>query len=479
MSYFKSAALALVFAAWMALPANAHPSSTVAQQITRVENGLLTVVTIAGTAPQKMTIPNRMKRYHVPAVSIAFFNTQGILWERAYGATPETLFQAGSISKPVSAVGIMELVQAGRLNLDTNINAQLQTWKVPQNAFTAKHAVTLRELLSHTAGTTVHGFDGYERGKLVPTLLEVLNGKHPANSAPIRVNLQPGKQFRYSGGGYVVAEQLVLDTVQEPFAEYMQRNVLEPMGMTHSTFEQPLPRRLWHQAATATQADGKPYPGFWNVYPEQTAAGLWTTAGDLARFAIGMQRALDGDPNAVISQSTAREMLTPVKADYGLGFIVTSAGAGSRFGHDGANAGFEADFVMYRNGEGVAIMTNSDRGGQLMPEIYNSIAQEYGWADYHPKQKRLTAMDPSAYGRFTGTYDIPGAGLYRVIRRGDALFMVGPAGMPFRLYPQSAMSFFLLDQDVDINFTTGASGKIDGLSIPQFRIHAKEKKVGT
>ncbi|MGB8625638.1 MAG: serine hydrolase domain-containing protein [Candidatus Cybelea sp.] len=462
---------ALALCAWVALFApTASPAQAINEtpRITRVEDGLTAAVVIAGQTPPKMSLQDRMHYYHTTAVSIAFFDASGIRWVRAYGATPRTLFQAGSISKPVSAVGIMRLVQDGRLQLDTNVNDALKTWKVPENALTAKQPVTLRELLSHTAGMTVHGFEGYKRGTPVPTLQQVLDGVPPANSPPIRVTLQPGTQFRYSGGGYVVAERLLLDTVQEPFAKYMHDAVLEPLGMTGSTFEQPLPHDLWNGSAVATDDQGKPYPGDWRVYPEQTAAGLWTTPTDLARFAIGIQHALNGDPEAILSQATVREMLTPVRDDYGLGIELNGGGKTARFGHDGANAGFQAVFRMYRGGEGVAIMTNSDLGGFLMGEILRSIATEYGWPGYDPIQKNLYALPADAYPAFAGAYKLPGnAPTVTVFARGDELFFRYRHRNDIRLYPESSTAFFSLNQDIDIAFHVNPKNVVDGLWIIQ------------
>ncbi len=452
----------------LALTALASPGpsdSPDAAKIAEIEQGLIGAVAIAGRRPVKFTLQSRMKYYRVPAVSIAFFDASGIRWARAYGASTDTLFQAGSISKPVSAVGLMRLVQAGRLKLDEDVNHELTSWRIPENAFTAKQPVTLRELLSHTAGTTVHGFEGYERGKPVPTLLQVLDGARPANSKPVRVNVQPGARFRYSGGGYVVAEQLVLDTEHERFAAYMHDSVLAPLGMTDSTFEQPLPQELWNRAAVATDPGGKPYPGSWHVYPEQTAAGLWTTATDLAKFAIGVQRALDGAPDAILSQTTAREMLTPVKGKYGLGFALDGTGPAASFSHGGVNAGFQADFVMHRGGQGLAIMTDSDSGGPLITELLNGIAAVYGWTDFVPRQKKLFSMNPAAYARFVGTYEVAPRFSIKVMRRADGLYASGDRRILHHLYPESATTFFALDQDVEITFTSGAAGAIDGLTI--------------
>lgn len=436
-----------------------------AQNIARIERGLIPLNVIAGHPLPQMNLQSRMRYYHIPAVSIAFFDSSGIRWERAYGASTNTLFQAGSISKPVSAVGMLRLVEAGRLKLNENVNDTLRSWKVPDNAFTAKQPVTLRELLSHTAGTTAHGFGGYERGKPLPTLIQVLDGAGPANSKPIRVQAQPGTRFQYSGGGYVVAEQLVVDREREPFATYMRDNVLAPLGMADSTFEQPLPKRLWNRAAAATDEAGTPYPGAWHVYPEQSAAGLWTTPSDLAKFAMGVERALDGEPNAILSQNMAREMLTPVKPGYGLGFIVDGSGPAASFSHDGVNAGFQAFFVMHRGGDGVAIMTDSDNGNPFINELLNGIAETYGWKDHGPTVKTLFPVKPNEYGRFVGTYDLGGGATVRVLLRSGALYAIGNHGHLHRLYPESSTKFFSLEEDLDLAFTTNAAGAIDGVMI--------------
>jgi CubicO group peptidase (beta-lactamase class C family) len=460
MKYAMGVASAIVLIATVARSSAATSDDA---KISQVERGLMTPVVIAGRPAPAMTLQDRMQHYHIPSVSIAFFDASGIRWVRAYGATPATLFQAGSISKPVSAVGIMRLVQDGKLNLDANVNTELTGWKLPENALTAKQPVTLRELLSHTAGTTVHGFGGYERGKPVPTLAQVLDGTGPANSPAVRVDLQPGTEYRYSGGGYVIAELLAVEAAHEPFATYMQKTVLGPMGMTDSTFEQPLPEAWQSRAAVATDENGKPYAGNWHVYPEQTAAGLWTTASDLAKFAIGVQRSLDGDPSAVLSKATALEMLTAVKDRYGLGFAVTGTGSTATFGHNGANAGFQASFVMHRGGEGVAIMTDSDNGIALIQELLASIGAAYGWADYTPKQKKLYPMAAKELERFTGPYDTGGQVVTIELRAGS-LVLSDFAGA-HRLYAESPTEFFLLDADLDVSFSPDASGAITSVTL--------------
>lgn len=235
-----------------------------------------------------------MAALHVPGVSIAVIHDGKIEWANGYGVvslggapvTPETLFQAASISKPLTAMAVMHLVQTGKLNLDTDVNLYLKSWKIPSNSFTEKTKITLRELLSHTAGMTVHGFPGYASDATLPTLLQVLNGAKPANSPAIYADIAPGSEWRYSGGGFVIAQQLLLDTTGKPFPAFMKETVLIPAGMSHSTYEQPLPRSRMTEAAMPYRSNGQPTPGGPHVYPEMSAAGLWTTPSDLAHFAL-------------------------------------------------------------------------------------------------------------------------------------------------------------------------------------------------
>jgi CubicO group peptidase (beta-lactamase class C family) len=233
-------------------------------------------------------LADRMAALHVPGVSIAVIHYGKIEWARGFGVTrlggpavtPDTLFQAASISKPVTAMAVLHLVESGKLNLDADVNQYLKTWKVPANTFTEKTKVTLRELLSHTAGMTVHGFPGYASGSPLPTLVQVLNGEKPANTPAIIVDATPGTNWRYSGGGFVVTQLLLQDVTGQPFPKLLHDTVLAPVGMTRSTYEQPLPQNRMAEAAMAYRRDGEPVPGGPHVYPEMAPAGLWTTPSD-------------------------------------------------------------------------------------------------------------------------------------------------------------------------------------------------------
>ena len=332
----------------------------------------------------------KMAETHIAGLSLAVVQDGRIVKVQGYGfadkeakipVTPATLFQAGSISKSVAAAAMLHLVQEGKLSLDTDVNTQLRTWKVPENEFTKKEKVTLRRLLSHSAGLTIHGFGGYATNAPIPTLVQVLDGvKPPANSSPVRVNIIPGAKWRYSGGGYCVAQQLAIDATDRPFPEFMRDTVLTPFGMTNSTYEQPLPLAMRAQAATGYFENGEPLRGRWHIYPEMAAAGLWTTASDLARFTIGIQQALTGQTNPVLTQATAKLMLTEQIDRDGLGVFLDGHGKALRFAHDGRDLGFDSFMLAYaESGKSVVILMNQNSESRIARGIVNVVAKQYGW----------------------------------------------------------------------------------------------------
>jgi len=364
---------------------------SVEERIQRIETGY-------SNPPYRdvMTLAERMEHYHVPGVSIAVINNYEIEWAKGYGVleaggnepvTPDTLFQSASIGKPVTAAAALHFVEQGLLNLDENVNDKLVSWKVSENEFTAQEKVTLRRLLSHTAGVTVHGFRGYAQDEEIPTLQQVLDGEYPANNRPIRVDIVPGTEWRYSGGGFMIVQQLLEDVVGKPFPEIMQETVLGPTGMASSVYAAPLPEGLESRAATAHSRLGEPAPGKWHELVCMGAGGgLWTTPSDLARFAIEIMRSRAGQSNKVLSQEMVNQMLAPQidmegPSRMGLGFPLQGEGQGLLFWHTGGNdPGFLSLLIAFpESGQGAVIMTNGTRGQELASEIVSSIAEEYGW----------------------------------------------------------------------------------------------------
>jgi CubicO group peptidase (beta-lactamase class C family) len=439
--------------------------------IAAVENGLLPAVIIKGRPSPAASLSERMRQLRVPGVSIAFFDHGRIVWAKGYGmadvasgrpVTPETLFEAGSISKPVTAMAALRLVEAGKLELDRDVNTRLQAWHVPENAFTAQQKVTLRRLLSHGAGLTVHGFPGYAQGQPLPSVPQILNGAAPANTPAVVVDAVPGTRFSYSGGGYVVTQLMMTEATGKPFPAIVRSEVLTPLGMTHSTYEQPLPDSLRDRAATGYDGNGKPVPGGWHVYPEMSPAGLWTTPSDLARVAIEMQKAQKGRSHRVLSPKMAREMLTHQIGDWGLGFQLTQQDGTFRFGHGGDDVGFKADLEAYTTGtgQGVAILTNGDGGSGLIQEVLRSVARSYGWKAYQPEERSVISVDGAVLDRYVGRYDIPGLATLTVRVRDGGLALLVPvlSPDPQPLLAQSPTQFFNLASGVSIEFVNGADG---------------------
>lgn len=346
-------------------------------------------VNLAGGNPtQCQSLKDRMAENRVPALSIAVVHKGVIEWAKGYGVEQlggapvdaNTLFQAGSISKPVAALGVLRLVQQGKLSLDSDANGELDTWKIPSSPAAGGGVVTLRELLTHTAGMTVHGFPGYPKNAPVPTLREVLDGMPPANTPPIRIESVPGSEWNYSGGGFTVIQQMVIDATRQPFPKVMKDTVLQPIGMIHSTYQQPLPLDLLPSAAKPYLANGDPVAGGPHTYPEMAAAGLWTTPTDLARYIIEVQRSLQGEANHVLSRDMTQQMLIAGKGNWGLGVQIGGSDSAPYFTHGGSNAGYEALFVGYENlGEGAVVMTNAQGGARLAGQVMSSIASIYHW----------------------------------------------------------------------------------------------------
>ncbi len=384
------------------------PDTPDARLVRMLRTDVVSIPAEPGRRPLRFGLATLMRELHITGLSMAVVDRFRIAWTGTYGVTapgssdpvtPTTLFQAASISKVVTAMAALRLVEQGRLSLDEDVNMRLVTWKVPENRFTRNEKVTLRRIMSHTAGTTVHGFPGYTPGAPLPTLKQILDGRQPANSGAVVVDTIPGTRYAYSGGGVAVEQQLLIDVTREPFPKFMRETVLDRVGMTNSTFEQPLPQALAARAATGTEANGAAVPGRWHIYPEMAAAGLWTTPTDLATLGIEVALSRQGRSNHVLSEKMTHEMLTPVREHVGLGFFLDEKNP-DQFGHTGGNEGFQSILLMLADsGQGVAIMSNSSRLYLIEDYLVDCVARAYGWRYVPPKHSASLALTLAANAR--------------------------------------------------------------------------------
>jgi CubicO group peptidase (beta-lactamase class C family) len=432
--------------------------------IRRIEQGLRPAVALEGKPVPTRALLDEMRRLHVPGVSIAVIHDGRIAWAKGYGVaavngpavTPETLFQAASISKPVTALAALRMVEAKQLSLDADINTTLTSWKLPPGPGGA-HA-TLRQLLSHTAGTSVSGFPGYAHDAAVPTLLQVLDGVPPANTKPVRIENPPGGAWQYSGGGYTIVQQAMIDRSGKPFATLLAETVLTPLGMKDSSFAQPLPAALAPRAAVPHDGKGQPYPGGAYTYPELAAAGLWTTPSDLARFILGMQHNRDDKGQALLSPAMMRTMLEPVKNGYALGFGIDGKEHAVSFGHGGSNMGYEDVLSGYvEHGEGIVVMTNGEGGNDLAQGILRAVATEYHWPGNQTTMRKAGALSPVQRRTLVGKYEIKGRSSFEILEQDGQLMLSLREGAREPVYAASPTVLFVLSRAIELHITRDGS----------------------
>lgn len=416
------------------------------ERISKIENGLQPNLQIQGEETPNYNIEARMEELGIPGLSIAVLHEGELEWAKGYGmadssenrlVTTETMFLAGSISKPVSAIRAHQLAEKGIIHLDSNVNQYLTSWKLPENEFTVGEKVTTRRILNHTAGLTVWGFPGYDKKDTIPSVQEILDGR--GNTDAVRVYQEPGSGWQYSGGGYTVMQLMMTDIEKKSFPELMQSNVLGPLGMTVSTFENPLPLEYHSIAATGYRRDGNEVNGKWHVYPEMAAAGLWTTPSQLVLYAKGIQEIYQTGRDGLLKTNTVKQMLSPGMNDYGLGPAITE----HTFGHNGADEGFRAELVVWKEHPvAVVIMVNSDNGN-IIQEIKLSIAQEYELPGVEPTKRVYHKLSNQELQNFAGKYKIPDLGEVEMIVKDNGLEHLAPfAPEPIFLLPSSDSTFF-------------------------------------
>jgi CubicO group peptidase (beta-lactamase class C family) len=287
------------------------------------------------------------------------------------------------VTKSITAAVTLRLVQDGVLDLDRNVNEYLKSWKVPDNEFTREEKVTIRRLLSHSAGLSVHGFRGYAEGEPVPSILETLEGKSPANNAPVRVEAEPGWGYQYSGGGYTLLQLLIEEVTGKRLADVSRELMFEPLEMKHSSIGLPRSKSLLPQVALAHLKDGTSKRAHAFLEEGSGCCELWTTPTDLGRFMIALQLALRGEQGHILSPDMAKAMMTPTNSpQMGLGFLLRRFNPAIYFSHAGGNVGFSSWFIAHSEaGYGVVVTTNTNGTGSITLEIMQSVADVYDWEE--------------------------------------------------------------------------------------------------
>ncbi|MEZ0472734.1 serine hydrolase domain-containing protein [Luteimonas salinilitoris] len=464
------------------LPAAAGPRTSVApghesaetEAERRIQGSLLPLHYLEDQVSSS-SIPQAMIEQDIPGVSIAFVDNGEIAWRLVYGyarladaerVTPETVFAGASLSKPVTAMAALKLVDQELLNLDEDVDSRLTDWKIPENEFVEEQKITLRRLIGHTAGIRNHLWSSYGVGDDIPTLEQMLAGRNPSVDPAVAVVSIPGERYKYSNPGYSIVQKLVQDAAGQDFQPAIEKLVFTPAGMSDSSFDQPIPARLMERSATGYSEELQPYP--YKLFPFEAAGGLWTTPSDLARFMATIIDDHHTGRGVLISRQMAEEVFS--RSEARLGFA-KKLGADDDlvFEHWGSNAGFTCYMVgSLKDRQGLVIMTNSDSGFGLMASIARSVAREYGWTVLEPTVYRPVSMPVGSMERFAGEFG-NGTSASETIAfsvQGDALHVLSAEEEATQaLVPVAENKFILPSRYTTYEFLEGKEGAISWVRV--------------
>lgn len=444
-------------------------SKAVNEQIARVENSLSGGLVIDG---KRYSLTERMKHYNVQGLSVAVIDNYQIVWAKGYGyadkkqgrkVTTNTLFEPGSISKSLNAVGILLLAQQGKLDLYQDINQYLVNWKFPYDTVSHGKKITTAQLLSHTAGLSVHGFPGYRRDSVIAAVIDILDGRAPSNTEAVRSMAEPGTGPRYSGGGTLITQQLLTDLTKQAYEQYLYEQVLRPLGMNNSSYNQPPAVNQRKNLATGYKSNGNEVPGKYFVYPEKAAAGLWTTPTDICKYIVEMQQAYLGKSSKLLNQEMVKLHVVPYKNDVAMGTFIQNRNGEKYFNHTASNEGFSGLFIGgLTNGKGAALFVNSD-DATIAFELVNSIAQAYDWKGFgKPEQITTVAVDDSITSKYIGEYILDG--YLSEIKKGKDGLYIWTDNINSKIYFTSTTDFRNLELGGTKRFTFDSAGAVTGYS---------------
>ncbi len=450
--------------------AQATYSKKTLEKIKEVENNITGRIILNDDLPA--TIAERMAQYNVKGMSIAVIQDYKIAWAKGYGwadeaekkpVTTETLFEPGSISKSLNAIGILKLAQDKKIDLNTDINTYLKSWEFPYDSLSNGKKITIAQLLSHTAGLTVHGFPGHDINGPMPTLLQVLNGEPPSFTAAVRSMYEPGLRFEYSGGGTSITQMILTDITGATYDQWMYDNVLKPIGMTNSSYAQPPSKDKQSLCATAYNGDGTPIANKFHVYPEQAAAGLWMTPSDLCQYIIDMQQAYRGRPSKVLDADMVKLHLTTYNdGPTTLGSFIEDRDGEMYFSHSAGNDGFCGHFFgSLKDGYGMVVFLNTD-DFKLAGEVINSVAKVFDWKKFYnaPIRRKTITVSDAILDTYTGIYLYDDQ--WSSITKSDAGYLFTTGGQKVKMHFINPTTFFNEEFSADKEFIKDDQGIILG-----------------
>ena len=411
----------------------------------QVEHGLLPHVVFDGEI-KPVSIETRMAMAKTPALSVAVVHNGKLDWSAAWGqlqadgagADCGSLFQAGSIAKPVTLLAALRMKAAGLIDFDRSIETYLSSYHLPAGRQTNANPVTFRNLLAHSAGIAPGGYAGYAQNEPIPTDQQIVRGEAPSNSRKVEVLNAPGASLAYSGGGYTVIEIALQDQLHKPFDQIMREWLLSPVGMKQADFTMPLPASSHPHTARGHKIDGTLISGGWNNYPEQAAAGLWATATDLAMFLLEIHKGYVGKSN-VFTQASIRELLASPIANHAYGFRLMGEGDQVFITHYGGTVGYRAGMTLnLQTGDGAVFLTNSDNGSNLGGAFFSAVSRAYEWPMFREERVKRMTQPAAVLQSLVGIYVFPDQGWkVSVVYERDSLTLVFPAGnrLPLVMVP--------------------------------------------
>ncbi len=403
----------------------------------QVTDGILPYMVFEGET-KPVSVATRMNMSKTPAFSVAVIHNGKLDWSQAWGKLQEdggnadcdSLFQAGSLAKPVTLMAALRMKASGLVDFDQDIETYFSSYRLPEGQQSKSNPITLRNLLSHSAGIVRGGYAGYANNEAMPTDEQIVRGEAPSNSRKVEVVNKPGESLAYSGGGYTLIEIALQDELNRPFELIMRDWLLAPIGMKQADFTVPLPLSKHSHTARGHEIDGSVIAGGWNNYPEQAAAGLWATATDLAMFLLELHKGYHGKSD-VFTQASIEDILSTPIANHAYGFRLINDGNGQVFmTHYGGTVGYRAGITLnLRTGNGAVFLANSDNGSNLGEEFFSAVARAYEWPVFREKIIKRVKHSPEFLKSLTGTYNFPTQNWkVSVVQQQESLQFVFPAG---------------------------------------------------